>query len=384
MANATVSRSTAAGAIRARSSRAAIAGPGRRSQAVEAEPGDRPVLADDGRHVGDGSDGREVGEVEGRGRSAGLVREEQLRDLEGDAAPRQASVRIRGVRPMRVDDGDRVGQDGRDAVMVGDDDVDPARARGGDLGDAGGAAVDRDDQRGAARRPRRRPPPATVRGPRRGGSARTASTVTPKRRSASVMIASPVSPSASKSPKTMTRSRRVARGPDPGEEDVRIGQAAPGHAGPPADRRTRRSGRRGSTTPRAAQQRRKPCRDAEIRRPRGDGVGRPGDGWEGPAEARFDHGSGCHAGLHHGSTGRVRLGPQDAVRRTRGLRVVGDPAVASVVPEVPVDQQRRGVEDRRVGPRDDPDQQRQHEVAGSPRRRTAAARAASGPRSGWS
>ena len=41
----------------------------RAPQALEAEPGDRPVLADDRRHVGDGPDRREV--ASGRARRAG-------------------------------------------------------------------------------------------------------------------------------------------------------------------------------------------------------------------------------------------------------------------------------------------------------------------------
>ena len=52
-ANATVSRSTAAGSTRARASRAAIPGRGAAPHPLESEPGDRPVLADDRRDVGD-------------------------------------------------------------------------------------------------------------------------------------------------------------------------------------------------------------------------------------------------------------------------------------------------------------------------------------------
>ena len=55
MANETVSRSTAAGAIRARSSSAAIPGRGARRSRSRPEPRDRPVLADDRRDVGDRS-----------------------------------------------------------------------------------------------------------------------------------------------------------------------------------------------------------------------------------------------------------------------------------------------------------------------------------------
>ena len=126
MANETVSRSTAAGAIRARSRSAAIPGRGARAQPLEAEPGDRPVLADDGRDVGDGADRREVRELE-RGRGAtGLVGEEQLGDLERDAAAGQPAVRVGRVGTVRVDDRERRREDRRDAVVVGDDDVDAA------------------------------------------------------------------------------------------------------------------------------------------------------------------------------------------------------------------------------------------------------------------
>ena len=48
-------------------------GPRRRPQPLEAEPRDRAVLADDRRDVGDGPDGREVGQVERGRRPAGLV-----------------------------------------------------------------------------------------------------------------------------------------------------------------------------------------------------------------------------------------------------------------------------------------------------------------------
>jgi hypothetical protein len=47
---------------------------------------------------------------------------------------------------MWIDDGEGVGQDGRDPMMVGDDDVDATRVRDRDLGHAGRSAVDRDDQ----------------------------------------------------------------------------------------------------------------------------------------------------------------------------------------------------------------------------------------------
>ena len=47
-------------------------GPRVRPQPLQPEPGDRPVLADDRRDVGDGADRREIGEVERGGRPAGM------------------------------------------------------------------------------------------------------------------------------------------------------------------------------------------------------------------------------------------------------------------------------------------------------------------------
>ena len=82
-------------------------GPRRAAQPLEPEPGDRAVLADDRGDVGDGPDRRQVGQVEGGRRTARLVGEQQLGDLEGDAAAGQAAVRVGRVRPVRVDDGER-------------------------------------------------------------------------------------------------------------------------------------------------------------------------------------------------------------------------------------------------------------------------------------
>ena len=119
----------------------------RATHPLEAQPGDRPVLADHRCHVGDGADGRQVRELEsGRG-ATGLVGEDELRDLERDATPRQAAVRVGRIGTVRVDDREGRRQDRRDAMVVGDDDVDAAGVALGHLGDAGRAAVDGDDQR---------------------------------------------------------------------------------------------------------------------------------------------------------------------------------------------------------------------------------------------
>ena len=104
MANATVSRSTAAGAIARSLEEGGDARPGRASKPLETQPRDRAVLADDRGDVGDGADRREVGQVE-RGREpAGFVRQQELRDLERDATAGQPAVRVGRVRPVRVDD----------------------------------------------------------------------------------------------------------------------------------------------------------------------------------------------------------------------------------------------------------------------------------------
>ena len=68
--------------------------PRRASHQVQAEPRDRPVLADDRGDVGDRADRGEVGQLEGRCDSAGLVAQDQLGDLEGDATPRQPGIGI--------------------------------------------------------------------------------------------------------------------------------------------------------------------------------------------------------------------------------------------------------------------------------------------------
>ena len=120
--------------------------------------------------------------------------------------------------------------------MVGDDDVDARGRRGGDLGDARRPGVDGHDQRDALRAPRPRPPPSTARGPPRAATGRTGVTRSPSRRNASTSWARPVSPSASKSPNTMTRSPRSARGRDAGDQRGRVrqepGSLSPAMAGP--------------------------------------------------------------------------------------------------------------------------------------------------------
>ncbi len=127
-------------------------GPRRGPHALEAELRDRPVLAEDRHHVRDGPDGGEVRQVARLGLRAGDLAQEQARDRERDARSRQPSIGIDVVVALRVDEGDRRGQDLGQVVVVGDDDVDPARRRRGDLRDARGPGVDRHDQRDAVPR----------------------------------------------------------------------------------------------------------------------------------------------------------------------------------------------------------------------------------------
>ena len=90
-ANATVSRSTAAGAIAGAFEERRDARSWRGPQTCETQPGDRPVLADDRRHVRDRADRREVGELERGGRSTGLSARSSWATL--NATPLPASRR---------------------------------------------------------------------------------------------------------------------------------------------------------------------------------------------------------------------------------------------------------------------------------------------------
>jgi hypothetical protein len=123
------------------------AGPRRGSHAFQSELRDRAVLAQHGRHVRDGPDRGQVRQLEGLGLRAGQLAQEQARHRERDARAREPAIGIGGdVVALRVDDGDRCGQDVGQVVMVGDDDVDPAGHGRGHLRDARGAGVDGHDQ----------------------------------------------------------------------------------------------------------------------------------------------------------------------------------------------------------------------------------------------
>ena len=104
-----------------------------RAQAGDRE---RAVLVDERHDVGDR---RERDEVEMPLRDLGVDAEERLAELVDDAGAAELRERIVG-RPRRDDRA--VGQRLAGPVMVGDDHVEPARARLGDLGDGRDAAVD--------------------------------------------------------------------------------------------------------------------------------------------------------------------------------------------------------------------------------------------------
>ena len=97
-ANESVSTSTSPAATPAAARSAAIPGRGSRRDPLQPEPDDRPRLAEDRDEVGDAPDRREVGEVQRGVRAAGLVGEEQLGELERDAAAGEAGAPGSGCR----------------------------------------------------------------------------------------------------------------------------------------------------------------------------------------------------------------------------------------------------------------------------------------------
>ena len=119
------------------------------SHEVQPKPRDRPVLPDDRSDVGDRADRREIGKLERSLAPTRQVPEQQARDLERHATAGEPAVRVRAVRPMRVDQRHRIREHARYPVVVGDDDVDPATPRLGDLRHAGRTAVHGHDQPGA-------------------------------------------------------------------------------------------------------------------------------------------------------------------------------------------------------------------------------------------
>ena len=264
----------------------------------------------------------------------------------------------------------------------------PARVGLRDLGDAGRAAVDGDDDAS-----RRRPTAASI-----AASDRPWPSSSRLGTYGSTVDAEPAQREGHDRQAGQPVGVEVAEDQDPLAAVAGAPAAAPGRASASgrsarivqaarADPRTRRPGRprRGDAAGREERRRAR----AEIPRSAASRRAASAGAVDGSGKVQRKRGSttasGCHARLHRGSTGRgASRGLRTPCAGPAGLRVAVEAAVPAVVPELPVDEQRAGVEDRRVGSRDDPDQQGQDEVAGSPRRRTGAARGASGPRSGWS
>ena len=147
------------------------------------------------------------------------------------------------------------------------------------------------------------------------------STAIPKRRRARVMIARPVRPSASKSPKTRTRSPR-SRAARSRMSTIAASGSPAGSCRPSSGSANQAMRSSPVTAPRAAS---RPARRAEMPRAAATEMA-ASDGDGSSAKVQRKRGStmtsGCHVRLHRGSTGPPRRGPQDAVRRTRGLRAV--------------------------------------------------------------
>ena len=236
-----------------------------------------------------------------------------------------------------------------------------------------------DDQRPTLRARHVRRRPATARGPPRGGSARTVASSMPRRRSASVEDGEPGQPVGVEVAEDQARSPPRGR-PDgrAHESSIRVGQQHRVVAA--AIRRVIEA----AAMPAGSMA----LHDARARAPPGPRVpalarraivfGASGRGgriqrWRGWRASASGRSLGSLSTAAYAS--RLRL-PRLRGRwlgRAAGWSAVG---LAPLVPEVPVDQQRRGVEDRGVGAADDADQQREHEGVDRPRRRTGTARGA--------
>ena len=103
-------------------------------QPFQAEADDRAVLAQDRGDVADRSDRGEIGQLEGLALGREELPEQQTSDGERDARARQVDVRVARVRAMRIHEGGGGRGDIGDVMVVGDEDVDVASARSGDLG----------------------------------------------------------------------------------------------------------------------------------------------------------------------------------------------------------------------------------------------------------
>jgi hypothetical protein len=129
--------------------RRADARPRRVGEALEPEPDQGAVLAEEGRDVGDRADRRQVGELDRVGEpEAAVHRPEQV---VGDAGAGELGQPAAGQRrALRVDD-ERVGLALARRVVVADDHLDAGRLQRGDLGEVGDPAVDGDEQVGRGR-----------------------------------------------------------------------------------------------------------------------------------------------------------------------------------------------------------------------------------------
>ena len=118
--------------------------PGRGERRICLEPAadERAVLADQRHEVGDGRQRDEVEVADRRLRLAGRALE-RLGELGGDRGPAEHLERV--AADLRMDDR-AVGQRLAGLVVVGDDDRDPGRLDGCDLGGRGDSAVDRHQQ----------------------------------------------------------------------------------------------------------------------------------------------------------------------------------------------------------------------------------------------
>ena len=134
MANPMVSRSAPAASTPARRSSAAIPTEAPDRHALDAQTCDRAVLAEDRCHVRYGPDRCQCGQLRAESVvGATTIAEQQRRETERQAGPGQAPVRVGRVGSVGIHERHRRRRRLGHAVMVGDDDIDPARHRLGYL-----------------------------------------------------------------------------------------------------------------------------------------------------------------------------------------------------------------------------------------------------------
>ena len=123
-------------------------------QGLEPRGHERPVFVYQRHDVGDGSQGGQRGgvgqELLKLGRAGPLTGQRQTDgpgQLKGHAHAGQVAEGVGRVGQLRIDDGVGLGQPVLGFVVIGDDEIDAQRAGPRRLGDAGDAAIDRDDHR---------------------------------------------------------------------------------------------------------------------------------------------------------------------------------------------------------------------------------------------